>query len=169
MAQKDMTKNQDASRDQIVQELKRSYNMELETVINYLANSVHLDGVRAEEIRKALAADVTDELGHAQRLAKRLKVLDSDIPGSQELKWEQTSLQPPRDMTDVVLVIRGVIDAEEGAIEQYRKLIDICDGVDWVTQEMCIELLGDEEEHKRLFRGYLTEYEHQEVRQRQVA
>ena len=30
--------------------------MELETVTNYLANSINLDGVRAEEIKKAQAA-----------------------------------------------------------------------------------------------------------------
>jgi bacterioferritin len=157
------------SKGQIINELKHAYNMELETVMNYLANSVHLDGVRAEEIRNALATDVTEELGHAQRLAKRLKVLETGIPGSLELKWEQKSLQPPQDTTDVVSVIRGVIDAEEGAIAQYRKLIDICDGVDWVTQDICIQILSDEEEHRRLFVGYLTEYERHEERVRRAA
>lgn len=153
-----MKKNH-VNREQIVQELKQAYNMELETVINYLANSIHLDGVRAEEIRKSLAADVTEELRHAQLLAKRIKVLDSDIPGSMQLKMEQKSLQPPADMTDVIAVIRGVIDAEEGAIEQYSKLVEMCDGVDFVTQELCIELQRDEEEHRRLFVGFLTEYD----------
>jgi bacterioferritin len=147
------------NRSQIVEELKHAYNMELETVINYLSNSVHLDGVRAEEIRKSLQADIPEELGHATRVAKRLKVLESGIPGSMALKWEQRDLQPPADMTDVVAVIRGVIEAEESAIAQYSKLIEMCEGVDYVTQEMCIELLGDEEEHRRLFKGFMTEYE----------
>ena len=40
---------------EIVAELTRAYWMELETVMNYIANSVHLDGVRAEEIKKSLA------------------------------------------------------------------------------------------------------------------
>lgn len=170
MAREEMTKeHKEITKDQIIKELKKSYSMELETVINYLAISVHLDGVRADEIRKALGADVTEELGHAKRVAKRLKVLDAAIPGSLELKMEQRSLQPPHDMTDVVAVIHGVIEAEEGAIKQYNKLVELCDGVDWVTQELCIELMGDEEEHRRLFTGYLTEYERHEARQRQVA
>ncbi|MEO8044870.1 MAG: hypothetical protein ABI674_08180 [Spartobacteria bacterium] len=42
--------------DKIVRELKRAYGMELEMVQNYLANSVDLDGVRAEEIKKSLWA-----------------------------------------------------------------------------------------------------------------
>ncbi len=40
--------------------LTEAYWMELETVTNYLANSVDLDGVRAEEIKKSLAADITE-------------------------------------------------------------------------------------------------------------
>jgi bacterioferritin len=35
----------------------------------------------------------------------------------------------------------------------------MCEGIDYVTQELCIELLGQEEEHRRQFRGYLKEYE----------
>ena len=56
--------------------------MELETVVNYLANSVNLDGVRAEEIKKSLNADVTEELTHATQLANRIKTIDGVIPGS---------------------------------------------------------------------------------------
>lgn len=32
--------------------------MELETVQNYIANSAHLDGVRSDVIKRALAADM---------------------------------------------------------------------------------------------------------------
>ena len=34
--------------------LQTAYCMELGTVMNYLANSVNLDGIRAEEIKKLL-------------------------------------------------------------------------------------------------------------------
>jgi len=145
-------------RDQIIAELITSYRMELETVMNYLANSTNLDGVRAEEIKKSLAADITAELGHAQTLARRIKTLGGQVPGSLAFTWEQRSLQPPPDQTDVVTVIRGVIEAEEGAIAQYNKIIKLCEGTDYVTQDTCIQLLGDEEEHRREFIGFLKEY-----------
>lgn len=146
-------------RAEVVKALKKSYNMELETVINYLANSVHLDGLRAEEVRRALAEDIQEELGHAQQLADRIKTLESGIPGSFDLKMEQKSMQPPKDMTDVVAVIKGVIEAEEGAIDQYQKIIEMTDGVDYVTQDLCIQLLGEEEKHRREFKSFLTEYQ----------
>lgn len=144
---------------EIIAGLTKAYWMEIETTINYLANSIDLDGIRGEEIRESLATDVQAELKHAQELGERIKDLAGKVPGSAEFKAEQKELQPPQDTTDVVAVIRGVIAAEQAAIEQYNKLIRLCDGVDYVTQDLCIRLLADEERHLREFRGFLLEYE----------
>lgn len=149
----------DDKRNAIIKMLQKSYNMELETVCNYVANSIHLDGMLAMEVKESLEQDVQEELGHAQKIAKRLKILGGKIPGSQALKMEQTSLQPPDDTVDVYTVIQGVIDAEDGAIDQYQKIIEATDEIDPVTQDLCIELKGDEEEHRREFLGFLREYE----------
>ncbi|APZ96006.1 ferritin-like domain-containing protein [Fuerstiella marisgermanici] len=147
--------------EQIIEELKVAYWMEIETVTNYISNSINLDGVRAEEIKKALQADVLEELTHAQNLARRIKTIGGTVPGSADFKSAQATLQPTADNTDVVSVIKGVIDAENGAITQYNKLIKLCDGIDYVTQDLCIQSLADEEEHRRNFVGYLAEYEKQ--------
>ena len=148
-----------ATRENIVGALKSAYASELETVQNYLANSVDLDGVRAEEIKKSLAADIQEELGHANMLAKRIKVLGGRVPGSMELDREQHYLQPPQDSTDLITVIKGVIAAEDSAIAGYENIIELCDKVDPVTQDLAVTLLGDEQEHRRAFVGYLTEFE----------
>ena len=145
--------------NEIITELTVAYWMELETVVNYLANSTNLDGVRAEEIKKSLAADVTEELTHASQLASRIKTIGGQVPGSQHFSASQSTLQPPSDPTDVVAVIKGVIDAEESAIDQYEKIIKLCDGYDYVTQDLCITLLSDEQQHRREFVGFLKEYE----------
>ena len=148
-----------AKREEIVALLTKAYWMEMETVMSYLANSAHLDGVRAEEIAEALANDVTEELGHAKQFAARIKDLYGTPPGSMDFTAEQSYLQPPEDPTDVVTVIRGVIEAEAGAIEHYTRIIEACDGVDWATQDMVIDILRDEENHMRTFERYLSEYE----------
>jgi bacterioferritin len=148
----------EATRREIVDLLTRAYWMEIETVMNYISHSVNLDGVRAEEIKKSLAADVTAELGHAQQFARRIKTLSGIVPGSLQFHADQKSLQPTSDTVDVIAVIRGVIDAERGAIDHYNKLIKVCDGVDYVTQDMAITILGDEQEHLREFEGFLKEY-----------
>jgi bacterioferritin len=148
----------DAKRREIIDLLTRAYWMEIETVMNYISHSVNLDGVRAEEIKKSLAADVTAEIGHAQQFARRIKTLSGIVPGSLQFKPDQKTLQPSADTADVTAVIRGVIDAELGAIAHYNKLIQACDGVDYVTQDLGITILGDEQEHLREFEGFLKEY-----------
>jgi bacterioferritin len=146
-------------RAEIVELLTRAYWMEMETVMSYTANAAHLDGIRAEEIAEALAADVDEELGHARTFAARIKQLYGTPPGSLEFAAEQRSLQPPEDATDVVSVIKGVIEAEAGAIEHYTRIVEACDGVDWTTQDTVIDILRDEEEHLRQFERYLREFE----------
>ena len=146
--------------DTVTELLREAYNDELETVMNYLANGVVLKGVRAEEIKERLAADVQEELAHAQRLGDRLDQLDERPPASFEFESRQAALQPPDDPTDVLSVIEGVIAAEEDAIATYRSLIDAARAADDpVTEDLAIELLADEEAHRTEFRGFLLEYE----------
>ena len=107
-------------RDELVELLTKAYWMEIETVMSYIANSVNPDGVRAQEIIEALKTDITEELGHAQQFANRIKELYGVVPGSLDFTAEQTYLQPPDRQTDIVHVIKGVIEAESGAIEHYN-------------------------------------------------
>jgi bacterioferritin len=146
-------------REQLIEMLKKAYWMEIETVISYITNSVNPDGVRAQEIIESLQEDVQEELGHAQEFAKRIKELYGVVPGSLEFQAEQSYLQPPDHQTDIVHVIKGVIEAESGAIEHYNKIIEFTEEIDPVTNDMVIAILRDEEGHRRLFEGFLREYE----------
>jgi bacterioferritin len=121
------------------------------------ANSINPDGVRAQEIVESLEADVQEELGHARDFGERIKELYGVVPGSQEFSAEQSYLQPPESQTDIVHVIRGVIEAERGAIEHYNRIVEVTDDVDLVTQDMVIGILRDEHKHLRLFEGFLRE------------
>jgi bacterioferritin len=147
------------TRERIVSLLTKAYWMEIETVMSYISASTNLDGVRAQEIRESLATDVEEELGHAKEFATRIKELYGVVPGSEGFKAEQSFLQPPGEQTDVIHVIRGVIEAETGAIEYYTRIVEETDGVDPVTQDMVITILRDEQGHRRLFEGFLREYE----------
>jgi bacterioferritin len=146
-------------REQVIALLTKAYWMEIETVMSYIANSVNPDGVRAQEIRESLAQDIQEELGHAQQFAERIKELYGVVPGSLDFAAEQDYLQPPGEQVDIVHVIKGVIEAESGAIEHYSRIIEETDGIDPVTQDMVIAILRDEQGHKRLFEGFLREYE----------
>src|SRR5215216_6029227 len=106
-------------REQLIQLLTTAYWMEIETVMSYIANSINPEGVRAQEIIESLDEDIQEELGHARQFGERVKELYGVVPGSLDFHAEQTYLQPPDDQIDVVHVIKGVIEAETGAIEHY--------------------------------------------------
>ncbi|HYY43718.1 MAG TPA: ferritin-like domain-containing protein [Actinomycetota bacterium] len=148
-----------AKRGELIGLLEKAYWMEIETVMSYIANSVNPDGVRAQEIVESLRDDIQEELGHAQKFAARIKELYGVVPGSLAFTPEQKFLQPPDKQTDIVHIVKGVIEAETHAIEHYNRIIELCDGLDWVTQDMVIEILHDEEGHRRLFEGFLREFE----------
>jgi bacterioferritin len=145
-------------RDQLIEMLTKAYWMEIETVMSYIANSINPDGVRAQEIIESLEEDIQEELGHARQFGERIKELYGVVPGSLDFNAEQSYLQPPDEQTDIVHVIKGVIEAESGAIEHYNQIIEFCEGRDPVTQDMVIDILRDEEGHRRLFEGFLREY-----------
>jgi bacterioferritin len=146
-------------REHIVELLTKAYWMEIETVMSYIANSTNPDGVRAQEVVRSLQGDIQEELGHAMQFAQRIKELYGVVPGSKEFTPEQTYLQPPAKMTDITSVIKGVIEAETGAIEHYADIISQTEDVDPVTADMVTTILHDEEGHRRLFEGFLREYE----------
>ncbi len=147
-----------ATTEEVIELLRTAYSMELETVMNYLAYSTNLDGVRAEEIKKSLAVDINEELGHATQLAQRIKQLGGLVPGSLGVKLGNQT-QPTANTTDVVGVIKSVIAAEEAACAPLQE----ADSRDrrprtTVTQDVCVQLLKAEEEHLMLFKGFLKEY-----------
>lgn len=147
---------------EIIKSLQTAYRMEVETVVNYLANSVFLDGLLAEEVKRSLSADVTEELNHATQLANRIKQLGGRVPGSLELEFDQRTMQPPEDPTDAIAIVRGVLAAEETAIEHYKRIIQLAGADDPVTTDLATRLLADEEGHRTLFKGFLDEYRRRE-------
>lgn len=148
-----------SSSKSVTEVLRSAYLEELETVMNYRTNSIVLEGIRAQEIKKSLEADIEEELAHAGMLGRRLKQLDARLPGSAAFTAQQDSLQPPEDPTDVRAVIDGVLDAEDGAISTYERLVELAQAAnDPVTEDLAVEILADEEAHRSEFRGFRKEY-----------
>jgi bacterioferritin len=146
--------------EQVLDLLAEARNDEFETVINYQTDAIALSGVAAEEVADSLSADVQEELTHAEEIGERISQLGGQPEGSFDMEMSQQSLQPPEDPTDTLDVIDGVIEAEEGAVETYRELIDVAEEADDpVTEDLATELLADEEEHLAEFEGYRKEYE----------
>jgi bacterioferritin len=148
-------------REHVIELLTKAYWMEIETVMNYVSGSINPDGVRARRVAASLEEDIQEELGHAQQFGNRIKELYGVVPSSVDFTAEQDYLQPPDNQTEVVGLIRGVIAAESGAIDHYSQIIAETEEIDPVTQDMVIAILRDEQRHRRLFEGFLREYENE--------
>ena len=49
----------------------------------------------------------------------------------------------------------STLSSENEAIACYQQIIKACEGRDYITQDLAIELQADEEEHRCLFEGFL--------------
>lgn len=144
----------------IVELLQEAYVSEIETVMNYISNGVSLHGIRAEQVGQSLLQDVQEEVNHAQLLAERLNTLGEVPKGSFEGTMTQESLQPPTERNDIESVIQGVLDAESDAIDLYREIISVAsEEEDYVTEDLAVQLLTDEEAHHSEFRDFAEEYD----------
>jgi ferritin-like protein len=142
---------------EIVVELQISYATEIEIIQDYLANAMDLEGARAEPIKELFDEQVQTALGHARRLAKRIKALAGRVPRSSELSTVPKDLPPPIDTTQVDSALICAIKSEDAAIAQYERLIRLCDGHDFVTLDLVIELLVDERDRRQRLVALLAE------------
>ena len=112
-------------RDQVVEMLKKAYWMEIETVMSYIRTRSTPTASGAGDRREPGA-------GHPGGARARAAVRQAHQgalrrgAGLLEFSAEQSYLQPPEDHTDLIHIVRGVIQAESGAIEYYNEIIEFC-------------------------------------------
>ena len=148
-----------AEREQLIEMLTRAYWMEIETVMSYIANSINPDGKRAQEIIESLEEDIQEELGHAR--------VASASASSSSMGWcrARAASRPSRATCSP----RGADrhrscdqGRDRGRVERSTtttRSSSSARAATPVTQDMVIEILADEEGHRRLFEGFLREYE----------
>lgn len=138
----------------IMELLKAAYAAELETVENFLASSVWLDGPGSRSVAESLDGYITQKLLHAKKIAARLKELGITSPALFHIEPMQKVLQPPED-TDPLAVVESVLEAERYIIRVYEKLIEVCERRDITTEDLAVEILAAEEKHRSHFEGFL--------------
>lgn len=137
--------------------LQEAYAAEWETAYNYQVLAEVLEFTEGRVAAEEFDADVTEEISHARRLAKRLRVRGENPDffadqlnfGSQE----QYSDLEGKEVTECIL---AAIEAEQDAIEMYTDIIEQAGEVDdYPTEDLAIELLEDEQEHLRKLQDLL--------------
>ena len=133
-------------RSALVRELIAAYWHEIETVSNHAASSTNREGVRGELIARSVREAVASDMGHAQRVATRIRRLHATVPSPDEFATRQPRLRPPAEPLDSFSVLGGLIEAETAAIERYRRIAAAAsEAHDWVTQHLATQLMREKE------------------------
>jgi bacterioferritin len=136
-----------AKADEVLADLTKAYADEWLAHYQYWLASKWIRGLDAVTLKGILIEQSNDELGHAEKIAKRIIQLGG-TPIMDPGKLLQISgcgyKQPPSDPNNLKQVIQDVLESEACAIETYNKLAEKCRMTDLVTHEMFEDLLEDE-------------------------
>jgi bacterioferritin len=131
--------------------LREAHAAEWETAYNYQVLADVLRTVDGAVVAEEFEADVSEEISHAQELAQRLRVRGEDpeffVDQGRFGSQDQYSGLSGRDVKEC---LEAAIEAEETAIETYERLVELAgDEGDYATEDLAIELLDDEQAHRR--------------------
>ena len=146
----------------IVHEIKSLYCEEINAFYQYWIVKEYLVGRERPSIAKKYEEYAMDELtDHAAKLLKRLSELNADMADMLNLYANNERAEAkyilPAATFDTLTSVQQNIQAEEGAIEHYRRVIQMTEDIDPTTCQMLKEILADEEEHKSELNDFLMD------------
>ena len=143
---------------QIVAELQIAYATQLEIVQSYLADASNLEG--ADTVKELLDQEALSAFGYARRIAKRIRALQGRVPRSSDLSKSPGDGQQSFDSTSMQSVLLSALKTADDVIGQYQRLIQLCDGNDFVTLDLIIELLVAERDRRRAITDSMARMTH---------
>ena len=76
-------------------------------------------------------------------------------------QWQSTgTIEDPDENEKVINIETSLIQnikGELGAIETYKELVALTEGIDYTTNSKCKEILADEEEHLQLLQEFVDD------------
>ena len=134
---------------ELLELMNRAIAMEMQVSIQYMWQHVQWSGVKAFAVKDELKSIAIAEMGHAEAIAERLFYLGG-IPTT-----KPTPIFVGETLKEMLETDKK---AEEGAIELYKKIIDLArkEG-DETTNRLFRQILADEEDHHDTFVSLLEE------------
>lgn len=136
--------------------LNDSLATELVCVLRYKRHHFTAQGLASPSIAEEFAVHATEEMGHADRLARRIVQL-----GGQPDFSPATLLERSHAAYDDTLTLKDMIaanlSAERVAIEAYSQLVRLVGDRDPSTRRLLEDILADEQKHADELLGWLSD------------
>jgi bacterioferritin len=135
-----------ADRKEVIRLLNEALATELVCVLRYKRHYFMAKGINSDSVKAEFQDHATEEMGHADRLAKRITELGGEPNFSPDGLSERSHAEYVEgDMLESM--IKENLIAERIAIESYREMVIYLAEHDPTTQRMLKEILAMEEEH----------------------
>lgn len=167
--------NDESKKELVIEKLKNALKEEFNAWYGYIIVREFLVGFERPDVIKLYDEIAEDELkDHAYWLMERINQLGGTIEEitSSPASWSSAKHQfispqwTPKAVQEnekdliipVITTITDNINNELGAIETYKELVQITEGIDYTTNSKCKEILADEEEHLNKLQEILDDY-----------
>lgn len=135
------------SKDQLMNGLNEQLNREITTFLRYMLQAAAIKGVQFARVRELYAAEVADEVGHAQYLADQIVMLG----GTPRLAPDLTA--PPKG---VEAMLERDAKEERTDVENYMRLASLAEVAGLHALKLRMEQhAADEDEHGHEMRRLL--------------
>jgi bacterioferritin len=143
-------------RQEIVALLNGALATELVCALRYRRHHFTADGLAAPKIAEEFLVHANEELGHADRLARRIVQLGGkpDFAPDSLLARSHAGYD---ESLDLKTMMRADLVAERVAIETYSQMIAMMRAKDPATRRLLEDILSDEQEHAEELKSWLAD------------
>jgi len=141
-----VTEGYAANREVVIRLLNDALATELVCVLRYRRHFFMAKGIHSESVKVEFMQHATEEMSHADSLAKRIVELGGEPDFSPETLTERSHAEY-KTGDSLISMIQEDLIAERIAIESYREMVTYLADNDPTTQRMLKEILSMEEEH----------------------
>jgi ferritin-like protein len=146
--------------DQLVELLVNNAAAELTTYYYYTILRVNLIGLEGETIKEIAETARIEDRNHFEALVPRIYELGGKLPESM-VDFHNCSACPPaslpKDPTDVMAMLKVLVEAERCAVRGYTHICNLTAGKDHRTYDLSQAILNEEVEHESWFSEFLGE------------
>lgn len=142
-----VTRGYAADRETVVKMLNEALATELICVLRYKRHHYMASGIHSESVKTEFLEHANEEMGHADRLARRIVELRGAPDFSPDGLSRRSHAEYVEAGDSLKAMIRENLVAERIAIDSYREMVDYVKDTDPTTHKLLREILETEEEH----------------------
>jgi bacterioferritin len=140
----------------LVKLLNDALATELVCVLRYKRHHFTAHGLTSPHIAEEFAVHATEEMGHADRLARRIVQLGGEPDFAPETLLQRSHAGYDGTL-ELASMIRANLVAERVAVESYSQLVRLVGDRDPTTRRLLEDILADEQKHADELQGWLAD------------